>query len=75
MEKKIDIQDYLIAGLAQEAKPDKERFEVPQVARVIITPSEIEIYTYEDKMILAQILSRRTYIFNGTILEEDGRSI
>ncbi len=46
---KVDL-DFLLRGLEQVAQPQKDRLEIEEVARVIVTPNSVEIYTYDDKI-------------------------
>lgn len=59
--KKFELDD-LIQDLAQEAEPDKQRLEIEDIARVIVTPSCVEIYTFDDKIYFVE--------FGGTVVKK-----
>ena len=44
------VVDFLLKDMAQDATPDSQRLEVEEVARVIVTPTEVEIYTFDDRV-------------------------
>lgn len=56
--KKFNL-DYLLQDMAQEAEPDTQRREIEEVARVIVTPSCVEIYTFDDMVYLVEFGSTK----------------
>lgn len=41
--------------LLQDLKPDTQRLEIEEVARVIITPLGVEVYTFDEKIYMIEI--------------------
>lgn len=48
------VEEFLL----QDLQPDTQRLEVEEVARVVITPSGVEIYTFDDKVIFISFQSK-----------------
>lgn len=42
------IGDILIQSMEQTAEHDEQRIEIENIARVVITPFEVELYTFDD---------------------------
>lgn len=56
------VKEFLVNDMLQDFEPDTQRYEIEQVARVIVTPYSVEIYTFDDKVHLIQ--------FKGTTIKE-----
>ena len=52
------VEEFLL----QDLKPDTERLEIEDVARVIVTPRGVEVYTFDDKIFMIE--------FGGTIVKK-----
>lgn len=62
----INIQDFLLKGIEQVAAPQKDRMEVEEVARVIITNESVEIYKFNEEVIIVRLPNLQTNIFKNT---------
>jgi len=65
--KSNNVLDFLLDGVAQEAYPQKDRMEVEEVARVIITPHSVEIYKFNEEVIIVSIPKLKTNVFNNSL--------
>lgn len=45
------VEEFML----QDLKPDTQRLEIEEVARVIITPQAVEVYTFDDKVYFIEI--------------------
>jgi|GEM_PF-4097476 hypothetical protein len=61
--------DKVASHLYQEEEHEQDRFEIPEAARVIITPESVEIYTFDDFMYLVEFKER---VFRRFKMEETG---
>jgi len=48
------VEEFLL----QDLQPDTQRLEVEEVARVVITPNGVEIYTFDDKVVFISFQSK-----------------
>lgn len=70
------VEEFLL----QDLKPDTQRREIEEVARVVITPERVEIYTFDDKVYFVEFGGTKIRKMNwvntiegGIELEEDLR--
>lgn len=52
--KEFDL-DELLRGIEKENSIDLQRREIEEVARVIVTPTSVEIYTFDDKVFIVEM--------------------
>lgn len=48
------VEEFLL----QDLQPDTQRLEIEEVARVVITPNGVEIYTFDDKVVFISFQSK-----------------
>ena len=77
---KEKVQEFMLDGMLQDLQPDTQRLEIEEVARVIVTPRGVEVYTFDDKIFLIEfggtIVKKMNWVNTpegGAVLEEDER--
>ena len=77
---KEKVQEFMLDGMLQDLQPDTQRLEIEEVARVIVTPTGVEVYTFDDKIFLIEfggtIVKKMNWVNTpqgGAVLEEDER--
>ena len=72
-----NIQDYLLKGMTQIAQQPKDRYEIENIARVIVNGNFVEIYTLCDKVYIfhSETMSLKRMKFENSYLVEDLDSV
>jgi hypothetical protein len=55
LEMLIKVSSQVPEFLLQDLKPDTQRLEIEEVARVVVTPIGVEVYTFDDKIYFIEI--------------------
>lgn len=55
LETLVKVSSKVEEFLLQDLQPDAQRLEIEEVARVVITPIGVEVYTYDDKIYFIEI--------------------
>lgn len=63
------VGEFIITDMLQDFQPDKQRYEIEEVARVIVTAYSVEVYTFDDKVHVIQF--RGTTIKQMSLEEDD----
>lgn len=50
------IGDILLKSIEQTAEYDPQRIEIENIARVVITPFEVELYTFDDMVYFCRFI-------------------
>lgn len=53
------VKEFLLEDLLQDPQPDRQRLEIEEVARVIVTPLGVEIYTFDDHVYFIEFVGTK----------------